>query len=316
VLDRPGRSRSSHLIEDEAVLGDGAVGRLADRVLENPAMSGGLFVMALTAAAIVSNGLFLQTSRHPDPLFMTRPASALPLQAAAPVPLPRARIEAPDSVPPLPRQPPAAAEPAPSPDAGIVASVQRALSAKGLYRGAVDGIAGSRTRAAISAFEKARGLSVTGAATSELLDRIKTASLKPVAVTTPVKPPAHAPTAVPAAKPLLPSAPAAVQASPTEKPAALAAIPPVMTPVPVAAPSTPAIAAAPDPAGIERQQYQGVQNALNQIGYGPVPADGEQNDETAGAIRRFELDNGLPITGKLGDRLVSRLVAIGAMKRL
>jgi hypothetical protein len=35
-------------------------------------MSGGLLVMALAAAAIVSNALLLQTGRHPDPFFMTR----------------------------------------------------------------------------------------------------------------------------------------------------------------------------------------------------------------------------------------------------
>jgi len=57
-----------------------------------------------------------------------------------------------------------------------------------------------------------------------------------------------------------------------------------------------------------------VQSALNDIGYGPVPVTGTPGDETAGAISRFELDNGLPITGKLGDQLISRLVSIGAMK--
>ena len=38
-----------------------------------------------------------------------------------------------------------------------------------------------------------------------------------------------------------------------------------------------------------------------------------RREETAGAIRRFELDNGLPLTGKPGDRLTARLVSIGAM---
>ena len=68
------------------------------------------------------------------------------------------------------------------------------------------------------------------------------------------------------------------------------------------------------PAIGDRQRYRSVQNALNSAGYGPLPADGVPSEETAGAIRRFELDNGLPITGKPGDRVTARLVSIGAMQ--
>ncbi len=57
-----------------------------------------------------------------------------------------------------------------------------------------------------------------------------------------------------------------------------------------------------------------VQKALNQIGYGPVPEDGVTGEATIAAIRRFELDNGLPITGAAGDTLIERLVSIGAME--
>ena len=35
-----------------------------------------------------------------------------------------------------------------------------------------------------------------------------------------------------------------------------------------------------------------------------------------GAIRRFELDNGLPLTGRPEDRVVNRLVSIGAMEAI
>jgi peptidoglycan hydrolase-like protein with peptidoglycan-binding domain len=78
---------------------------------------------------------------------------------------------------------------------------------------------------------------------------------------------------------------------------------------------TPAAAAAslPNPAAAaERQRLQNVQNILNRIGYGPLAANGESTEETANAIRRFELDNGLPITGAPNDRVLSRLTAIGA----
>jgi hypothetical protein len=75
--------RPSADVEEDAVLSDGFVARLTDHVFENPAMSGGLFVMALTAAAIVSNAMMMQNGHHPDPLFTPRcryrgPASSSP----------------------------------------------------------------------------------------------------------------------------------------------------------------------------------------------------------------------------------------------
>jgi peptidoglycan hydrolase-like protein with peptidoglycan-binding domain len=59
--------------------------------------------------------------------------------------------------------------------------------------------------------------------------------------------------------------------------------------------------------------YRRVQTALNQIGYGPIAVDGKGSKETADAIRRFELDNGLPLSGVADDAVVRRLVAIGAL---
>jgi peptidoglycan hydrolase-like protein with peptidoglycan-binding domain len=355
-------------VEEDGILADGFVARLADHVFENPAMSGGLFVMALTAAAIVSNAMMMQNGHHPDPLFMTRPTPA----AHAPVPLPRARIEEPKAPVPLPRQapsPPPQAAPAAAPVAGpkIVAEIQHALAVKKFYAGAADGIAGSRTRAAISAYEKSAGLPVTGIATADLLQRLR-APAKQVAAARPGPPAAKpvaaaaavataaavaappvarvaaappAPAAAPpvgervavepaAAEPPEPVAPVAAAepeplaatlasspappptvalASAAEEPAPPPAPAPVITPVadpPVAPPG-------PNPALVERKRYRSVQNALNQAGYGPLPTDGIASEETASAIRRFELDNGLPLTGKPGDRLAARLVSIGAM---
>jgi peptidoglycan hydrolase-like protein with peptidoglycan-binding domain len=60
--------------------------------------------------------------------------------------------------------------------------------------------------------------------------------------------------------------------------------------------------------------YRTVQTALNRIGYGPVPVDGTANKATLDAIRGFELDNGLSVSGEPSDALIQRLVAIGAIK--
>ena len=51
-------------------------------------------------------------------------------------------------------------------------TIQRRLAALGHYRGAVDGIVGPETRAAIRAFQKGAGLAVDGHATAELLARL------------------------------------------------------------------------------------------------------------------------------------------------
>jgi peptidoglycan hydrolase-like protein with peptidoglycan-binding domain len=53
--------------------------------------------------------------------------------------------------------------------------------------------------------------------------------------------------------------------------------------------------------------------ALNQMGYGPIPVDGKAGKETADAIRRFELEYALPVTGVPDDGVMKRLVAIGAI---
>jgi peptidoglycan hydrolase-like protein with peptidoglycan-binding domain len=59
-----------------------------------------------------------------------------------------------------------------------------------------------------------------------------------------------------------------------------------------------------------------IQRALNDIGYGPVAETGVADDATSDAIRRFELDNGLPLTGRPEERVVNRLVSIGAMEAI
>lgn len=56
-----------------------------------------------------------------------------------------------------------------------------------------------------------------------------------------------------------------------------------------------------------------VQAALSRAAYGPVNADGLFGPQTRDAIMRFQLDEGLPVTGKIDETLVDRLKAIGAL---
>jgi len=70
--------------------------------------------------------------------------------------------------PPATPGPNAAPDPA-GPDRTLVLEVQKQLAALGYYGGAMDGVAGPRTLAAVKAFQGAMGLQPTGAITQELL---------------------------------------------------------------------------------------------------------------------------------------------------
>jgi hypothetical protein len=238
-------------------------------------MSGGLFVMALTATAIVSNALFLQSVRHPEPLFATRPPLVIDRHVPA-VPVPPRRDDQTGSIAtplprlaPIPVSRPAVPMKTEAVEVRLLREVQAELGRMGLYLGALDGLYGELSRSAIAKYQRAAGLAVTGEPTQALLEHMK-----------------------------------AAETAPRE------------APVVAAIPST-AAAPLPDPeavqAEIEQIRYQRVQSALNRIGYGPVAVDGKPDDDTANAIRRFELDNGLPITGVAGQELIDRLAAIGAL---
>ena len=265
---------------------DGALARVVDRAFDNPAMSGGLVVMAITAMAIMSNAMFLQRGHHPEPLFATRTEATTahaPMPRPAPaVPMPRSRTDVPvvAAPPPQVEAPPAAPSAAAS-TAAMVTAVQRELARLGIYTGAIDGLLGPRTRAAISTWQTAAGIAATGEPSAELL----------VALRAP--------------------ATAVVPLAPVTQPAVVAA-----------ANSDQVAAAVARAAELEREQVairdtdrlRRVQVSLNQIGYGPLTVDGQPSQATADSIRRFQLDNGLPVSGALNDRLVERLVSIGAMK--
>ena len=289
---------------DVTVVGSGMMANIIDRAFENPATSGGLMVMALTATAIMSNAMFLQNGRHSDFLFNAQPAPLAAHSTPAPVPLPRVRADQPATfVPPLPHLAPRAeTDPVPAPaiapvqaPAAVVApaadqtilitDVQRELARLGLYAGAIDGLAGSRTSAAISAYETAAGRTPTGVATSDLLAAMKA----PLPVRNP-----------PAADALSVTAPDPTAAELDQRERDRAA----------------KIAEAQRAQATAQMQanVRIVQGALNRIGYGPVPVDGATGAETTDAIRRFELDNGLPVTGEPSDRLIGRLISIGAVK--
>jgi peptidoglycan hydrolase-like protein with peptidoglycan-binding domain len=269
---RPPGQRARQRVEED----DSLLNWLADRIIQNPGRSGGILLIAVVMAAIVSNAAFMQTKRHPDPLFATRhsPVEATPSllvpapeaeSSTVPLPVPRNRSEirlphTPQPIPAAVATKPVAAKPVaakPAAADNLVANTQKALAAAKLYKGTVDGVMGPQTRSAISAFEKKIGLIPTGKPSERLLAEIRKG---------------------------LPRAPAA-------EPVSTGSI----------------------DDGQGRSRMKRVQAALNEIGYGPVDVDGRGGGKTTDAIRRFELDNGLPMTGAAGDAVIAKLVLIGAL---
>ncbi len=142
--------------------------------------------------------------------------------------------------------------------------MQTGLKELGFYSGSLDGLAGPETKAAITRFEGAARLTVTGTADEALLARLN-----------------HA---------LTPQTPTRIHGTAAE----------------IADPAK-ATAAPPDP------MVAAIQEALSDAAYGPLTGDGIMGRRTIDAVRRFQLDQGMKVTGAIDDILITRLIDIGAM---
>lgn len=153
---------------------------------------------------IMANALFLQTARHPAPIFgpplPTRPLAAAPAPVAKAAPADFAAAAQPPAFVPVPPPRPAdfsvaareaevqkdqigsllkgAAAPAPE-TTRLVASAQRAL-AKLNYPVKADGVMGATTRQSIEKFELSRKLPITGDLTPRTLRELSAQSGLPV----------------------------------------------------------------------------------------------------------------------------------------
>lgn len=104
--------------------------------------------------------------------------------------------------------------------------------------------------------------------------------------------------------------PAAVTEAPKPETSATSVAAPVPMPP---RPRTQQAAAHSDPIAelIAQQPHplSAVQRALNEYGYGPVKATGVYDDATRTAIKRFEKDHNLPLTGQVTPRFRRELAA-------
>jgi peptidoglycan hydrolase-like protein with peptidoglycan-binding domain len=322
VDERPARRRRGNR---------GIVARSIDAALRNPVMAAGTVISGLAIVIIVTNALSNQPLHHPSPLFNTRqgaltpPASALPPVPVAnqttmpPVgtavtqvpPAPVAAVATVNTVSPTSNQPPtlqplqavAPAQPAPlnpvsvtqttasttpaplsppQPSPQTIERIQRELHDRGFYTGAIDGIAGPATSEAVRAFEQRLGVAAHGEATDRVLTLLHSARGRTIRE--------HPVAPVAAVKPQ--SSPVA-SAQPLVQRATMQQMPAPIPPEPLTA-ST-------------EGKTQRVQRALNIAGYGMIRTDGRVDEATVGAIKRFEIEHGMPVTGHVSDRLVSAL---------
>jgi peptidoglycan hydrolase-like protein with peptidoglycan-binding domain len=221
-------------------------------------------VMATAATlAIFVNALFLQHGPHPAPIFATRPLMHRQAPVALPQPQPRATQTA-----PMPLAISARSQ------AQIVADIQKALAARGLYDGAIDGIWGVKTDTAARDFTQAIGLNIIPEPNESLLRAIAASPAKTSAkssATTPTEPivsPAVAPMSVPTHND------------------------PIAT---IIAPSKRVLA---------------IQRALADFGYGQIKPTGVYDQDTRVAIEKFQSDRGLPVDGRITDDFVRALAAM------
>lgn len=235
-------------------------------------------LVALAAAAamtaIIVNSLFLQPGPHPAPFFSIRSPIAESEPTGTVVMLPRPR---PVIAEPARAVAPAAAQGRTRGD--IVTDIQRELARRGFYDGAVDGLYGAKTDAAIRDFEQAAGIRTPGEVGETLLQAIQRSTVKS-------KLAALAPTATPAAAPRRDPIAALI--------------------VPAPAPAAPPAPSAPTPS----RQVVAIQRALGDFGYGQVRPTGLYDPDTRAAIERFERARSLPVTGQVSDRLIRELGAM------
>lgn len=153
-----------------------------------------LGALALIGLGIIGNALMRQTGPHPAPLFAAAVVAPTPVPVARPADVQQTAsiAQRPAEAAPAPAAP-AAAAPAARGRSEIVADVQRELVRRKLYDGAVDGVTGPKTEAAIRRFETEARLAVTGEASEALLAKLKRGGPAATAAARPQAPAAPAP---------------------------------------------------------------------------------------------------------------------------
>lgn len=246
----------------------------------HPRALGGLVAFGVIFSFVAANALWYQPRRHPAPFLATRAAADLKHASNAD---PAENIEPGVTVFRIERQSEQKPIEKPKPSE-LVRRIQAGLAARGLYDGPADGLTGPRTEAAILFFEQTEGMEETGMARQAILDRLDAVA-----------------SAADASESDADIQTASTSAPPEDEVAALieASEQPVAV-IPAEKPPSPAL-------------VMKIQKALAGMAYADVKVDGIAGEATRAAIRAFEKNYRLPVTGEPSERVLRKLQSIGAI---
>lgn len=181
MLDRAVAYRDEYGFDDDEPA-PGLFGRMLAAMARRPARTAAIGLVVIASAVIVANATFFQSGEHPSPFFATRDGDAgTPVaETAANNAAPATDGQSPDHIDEIGRLVEVANVGAPAiegaPASVSVVQVQSLLTALGYDAGTIDGLFGTRTRAAIEAFERDHGLTTTGAVSADLLSALEEAA--------------------------------------------------------------------------------------------------------------------------------------------
>ena len=280
-------------------------GFFGERIAEKPGTAGGATALFVAMTFFTANAVYFQDRQHPSALFATRPELAenlptkepaprkvetQPAAAAEPKPTRFAETKE-DAEPAHPVIPKIAPVPAPRPDIQTaqvldeksdqsVAGIQDMLAKLGYYDGAVDGLSGPMTVAAIEAYKQRSGLRGIELTQDELMTSLR----NNLGVTA----------AIPEPKP------DAVKSEVTKMVEDLIA--------------SAANGSAPLPEHIPSAEDVKVQAALRAFGNTDIVVDGVRGEQTTAAIREFQALFHLPVNGEIDGTLLDKMRAVGLIQ--
>ena len=295
------------------------IGRGLVYAFQHPLSTGMSLVLGFGITLGAINAMFLQTARHPAPLFMETASIAQPIAHDT------LTAEVPKQAIPTPLMRPVTFNAAPAPVVATprpvtipekvgnkdVAELQARLTELGFFSGKIDGYYGPMTANAIRRFETEAGLTPIGAVSVDVLAAAKAYVPLPKAQTTPVATP----------QPVVPTL-----ATPRPGTAEPSAVAPLVDPIGQIAAgleenetAITAVATAPavtppakKPAVIDPELVRMVQTGLSRLGFLHGEISAKFDAETARAIREFENYNNFSVTGELTPDLIDVLMDAGA----